>query len=147
MPVSYIPTVTTYSGGVVTVISTDGTSYESILNSMGSFVYGVSSVYMKANSNTQILEGFTIEQYNVNGYIKSFNQRPTIDPYQYQNSLFFKLAKENVILNGQTTFDMKVLPNEVIYMTIYVNQLALRDYISATSYFDNDFFNNFKDVL
>jgi hypothetical protein len=144
---SYIPTITTYSGGIVTVISTDGTSYESILNSMGSFVYGVIEVYMKANSNTQILEGFTIEQYDVNGYIKSFNQKPTIDPYQYQNSVFFELTKENVILNGQTTFDMTVLPNEVIYMTIYVNQLGLKDYVSATSFFDNDFFKNFKNVL
>jgi hypothetical protein len=144
---SYIPTITTYSGGIVTVISTDGTSYESILNSMGNFVYGVIEVYMKANSNTQILEGFTIEQYDVNGYIKSFNQKPTIDPYQYQNSVFFELTKENVILNGQTTFDMTVLPNEVIYMTIYVNQLGLKDYVSATSFFDNDFFKNFKNVL
>jgi hypothetical protein len=147
MPTSYIPTVTTYSGGVVSVISTDGTSYESILNSMGSFVYGINNIYMKANSNNQILEGFAIEQYDVNGYIKSFNQKPTIDPYQYQKSVFFKLAKENIVLNGQTTFDMKVLPNESIYMTIYVNQLALRDYVYATSFFDNDFFKRFKDVI
>lgn len=142
-----IATTTTYSSGVISVQSTDGTSYESILNSMGSFVYGVDSVYLKANSNSQILNGFTIEQYDVSGYIKSFEQKPTIDPYQYQNSVFFKLAKENVVLNGQTTFDLNVLANEVIYMVIYTEQLALRDYLSGNSFLDNDFFKNFSDVL
>jgi hypothetical protein len=144
---AYIPTVTTYSGGVVSVISTDGTSYQSILNSMGSFVYGVDGIYLKANSNAQILEGFSIEQYDVNGYIKAFSQKPTIDPYQYQNSTFFKLSKENVILNGQTLFDMTILPNEVVFMNIYVEELTMRDYLSGNSAFDNDFFKNFSDVL
>ena len=144
---TYIPTITTNTNGLVTVVSTDGTSYESILNSMGSFVYKVVEVYMKANSNNQILNGFRIEQYDVNGYVKSFDQKPTIDPYQYQKSVFFKLSKENVVLNGQTTFDMNVLPNEVIYMSVYVNELALRNYLSGTIMFDNDFFKNFKDVI
>ena len=146
MPV-YIPTVTTFVNGVVSVISTDGTSYQSILNSMGSFVYGVDEVYLKANSNSQILNGFTVEQYDVNGYIKSFEQKPTIDPYQYQNSVFFKMAEENVVLNGQTTFDMNILPNEIIFMVIYVEQLAVRDYLSGNSFFDNDFFKSFRNVI
>lgn len=140
-------TITTYNNGAISVISTDGTSYESILNSMGSFVYGVDSVYMKANSNTQILNGFKVEQYDVKGYIKSFEQKPTIDPYQYQKSVFFKLTRENIVLNGQTTFDMNILPNESIYMVIYVEQLSLRDYVSAGNIFDNDFFKDFKNVI
>jgi hypothetical protein len=142
-----VATTTTYTNGVISVVSTDGTSYESILNSMGSFVYGVNNVYMKANSNTQILNGFKVEQYDVKGYIKSFEQKPTIDPYQYQKSVFFKMAKDNVVLNGQTTFDINVLPSEVIYMNIYITELALRDYLSGNSAFDNDFFKNFNDVL
>ena len=142
-----VATTTTFTNGAISVISTDGTSYESILNSMGSFVYGVDEFYLKANSNSQILNGFVVEQYDVNGYIKSFEQKPTIDPYQYQKSVFFKMAKENVVLNGQTTFDLNVLPNEVIFMNIYVNELTMRDYLSGTSAFDNDFFKNFSDVI
>lgn len=142
-----LATTTTYPNGVVSVVSTDGTSYQSILNSMGSFVYGVESIYVKANSNEQILKGFTVEQYDVNGYIKSFEQKPTIDPYQYQKSVNFKTIRDNVVLNGQTTFDINVLPNEVIFMNIYVNQLSLRDYLSGNSAFDNDFFKNFSDVI
>jgi hypothetical protein len=142
-----LATAKVYPNGVLSVISTDGTSYESILNSMGSFVYGVNSVYVKANSNEQILKGFKVEQYDVNGYIKSFEQKPTIDPYQYQRAVNFKMIRDNVVLNGQTTFDISVLPNEVIFMNIYVNQLTLRDYLSDNSAFDNDFFKNFSDVI
>lgn len=144
---TYIPTVTTFVNGVVSVVSTDGTSYQTLLNSMGSFVYAVDGIYLKANSNSQILNGLIVEQYDVNGYIKSFEQRPTIDPYQYQNSVFFKMAKENVVLNGQTTFDMSILPNEVVFMVIYVEQLAMRDYLSGNSAFDNDFFKSFSNVI
>jgi hypothetical protein len=144
---SYIPTITTFNNGIVSVTSTDSTSYESILNSMGSFVYGVDEIYLKAESNLQILEGFIVEQYDVNGYIKSFNQKPTIDPYQYQKSIFFKLIKENVVLNGQTTFDISVLPNEVIFMILEVVELSVADYISKDSPFDNYFFKNFNDVI
>lgn len=142
-----VATITNYPNGAISMISTDGTSYESILNSMGSFVYGVNEVYMKANSNSQILKGFKVEQYDVNGYIRSFEQKPTIDPYQYQKSVFFKMTKENVVLNGQTTFDLSMLPNEVVFMSIYVNELTLRDYLSGNSAFDNDFFKNFTNVI
>jgi hypothetical protein len=57
------------------------------------------------------------------------------------------MAKDNVVLNGQTTFDINVLPSEVIYMNIYITELALRDHLSGNSAFDNDFFKNFNDVL
>ena len=142
-----VATTITFTNGAISVISIDGTSYESILNSMGSFVYGVDNVYLKTNSNSQILNGFTVEQYDVNGYIKSFDQKPTVDPYQYQNSVFFKMTKENVVLNGQTTFNIDMLPNEVVFMVIYVEQLALRDYLSGNSFFDNDFFKSFSNVI
>ena len=142
-----VATTTTFTNGATSVISIDGTSYESILNSMGSFVYGVDNVYLKTNSNSQILNGFTVEQYDVNGYIKSFDQKPTVDPYQYQKSVFFKMTKENVVLNGQTTFNIDMLPNEVVFMVIYVEQLALRDYLSGNSFFDNDFFKSFSNVI
>jgi hypothetical protein len=142
-----VATTTTFTNGAISVISIDGTSYESILNSMGSFVYGVDNVYLKTNSNSQILNGFTVEQYDVNGYIKSFDQKPTVDPYQYQKSVFFKMTKENVVLNGQTTFNIDMLPNEVVFMVIYVEQLALRDYLSGNSFFDNDFFKSFRNVI
>ena len=144
MPV-YIPTVTTYANGVVAVASTDTTSYSTILNSMGSFVYGVSEMYLKANSNNQILQSYQFNRYDVNGTLESYVDVPTIDPYQFQSSLFLKLTKDNVFLDGRTNLDFTLLPSETLYIILYTSQLANRDLIPRPNFFNNDFFNLFND--
>lgn len=144
---TYLPTVITFQNSIVTVSSTDGTSYDSIIQSMGSFVYEVTGVYLKTNNQEQILEGFSVYNYNVNGNIQNYVEKPTIDPYQYQNSKFFSMEGKGVVLNGQTTFDINVLPNETIYMITYVNQLSVRDYLSGKTAFDIDFFKNFTNEI
>lgn len=144
MPI-YIPTVTTYVNGVVTVSSNDGTPYNSIINSMGSFVYGINEMYLKSNANSQILQSYQFNKYDVNGMLESFVDVPTIDPYQYQSSLFLKLAKDNVILDGRTNLNFNLLPTETLYIIFYTSQLANRDLIPRTNFFNNDFFNLFND--
>ena len=144
MPI-YIPTVTTYANGVVAVASTDTTSYSTILNSMGSFVYGVSEMYLKANSNNQILQSYQFNRYDVNGTLESYVDVPTIDPYQFQSSLFLKLAKDNVFLDGRTNLNFILQPSETLYIIFYTSQLANRDLIPKLNFFNNDFFNLFND--
>ena len=144
MPI-FIPTVTTYVNGVVTVISTDATPYSTIVQSMGSFVYGVSEMYLKANSNDQILQGYQFNRYDVNGTLESYVDVPTIDPYQFQSSLFLELARENVVLDGRTNLDFILQPSETLYIIFYTKQLANRDFVPRTNFFNNDFFNLFND--
>lgn len=147
MPTSFFPTVTTFNNNIVTVTSTDGTSYESIINSMGSHVYEVTGVYLKTNGQEQILEGFGVFSYDVNGKFQNYVEKPTIAPYQYQNSKFLSMKGKNVVLNGQTTFNINILPNEVIYMNVYVNELTVGDYLQGKTMFENDFFKNFSDAI
>jgi len=144
MPI-YIPTITTYVNGVVTVSSNDSTPYSSIINSMGSFVYGVREMYFKANANSQILQSYQFNRYDVNGSLESYVDVPMVDPYQYQSSLFLKLAKDNVVLDGRTNLDFTLLPSETLYIIFYTSQLANRDLVPRTNFFNNDFFNLFND--
>jgi hypothetical protein len=144
MPI-FLPTVTTYVNGVVTVTSTDATPYSTIIQSMGSFVYGVKEMYFKANSNSQILQSYQFNRYDVNGTLESYVDVPTIDPYQFQSSLFLKLAKDNVVFDGRTNLDFNLLPSETLYLIFYTNQLANRDLVPRTNFFNNDFFNLFND--
>jgi hypothetical protein len=144
MPI-FVPTITNYPNGVVTVTSNDATPYNSIIQSMGSFIYGVSEMYLKANDVSQILQSYQFKKYDANGTLESFVDVPTIDPYQYQSSVFFKLAKDNVVLDGRTNLDFTLLPNESLYMIFYTSQLANRDLVSKTNFFNNDFFNLFND--
>lgn len=144
MPI-FPPTITTYPNGVVTVSSQDSTSYSAIIQSMGSFVYGVSEMYLKANDNSQILKSYQFKKYDANGTLESYVDTPTIDPYQFQSSIFFKLAKDNVVLDGRTNLDFTLLPSESLYMIFYTKQLANRDLTPRTNFFNNDFFNLFND--
>lgn len=139
---TYTPTITTYGDGVVSVISTDGTSYQTLLNSMGSFVYGVSEMYIKANSNEQVLESFKFNRYNVNGNLESFVDAPTIDPYQYQSSIFLEMKRDNVVLDGRTSLNFTILPNESVSMILYTEQMANRDCVQPTGFFCDDFFTS-----
>ena len=144
MPI-YIPTITTFVNGVVTVTSTDATPYSTIIQSMGSFIYGIREMYLKANSNNQILETYQFSRYDVNGTLESYVDVPTIDPYQFQSSLFLKLTKDNVFLDGRTNLDFTLLPSETLYIILYTSQLANRDLIPRPNFFNNDFFNLFND--
>jgi hypothetical protein len=144
MPI-FIPTITTYTNGVVTVVSTDATSYETIINSMGSVCYGVKEIYLKSNDNSQILESYRFSKYDVNGTLESFVELPIINPYQYQSSIFVKTIKDNVVLNGRTNLDFTLLPSESLYMVLYTRELANRDFVQRTNFFNNDFFNLFND--
>jgi len=144
MPV-YIPTITSYVDGVVTVSSEDTTSYGSIVASMGSFVYEVNEMYLKSNSNDQILQDYQFRTYDVNGTLETSVKIPTIDPYQFQPSIFLKLEKNSVVFNGRTNLDFTLLPSESLYIIFKTTQLANRDFVTKTDFFNNDFFNLFND--
>jgi hypothetical protein len=143
----YAPIITNYPNNVVTVSSTDSTSYNTIINSMGSFVYGVSKMYVKANQETQLLQPFSFTQFDVHGVIEQYSQITTIDPYQYQNSSTFDLSKKNVVLNGRNNVGLSVLPNESIYLIFYTNEISNRKLVNPTNFFKNDFFEDYAEEI
>jgi hypothetical protein len=144
----YAPIIANYPNGVVSVVSTTGTSYEQIINSMGSFVYGVDSMYVQSNSTQQVLEPIVFSQYDVNGTREGYSQITTIDPYQYQSSITFDLARQNVILNGRTTLSTQLLSNEFLRMTLYTSDLSNRTLLGGKDIFEeDDFYHDYTEVI
>ena len=143
----YVPVVAFYPTNVVTVSSLDGTTYNQIINSMGSFVYGINKIYLKSNNNSQLIEPINFSQYDVNGTLEKYSQIVTVDPYQFQSSSIFELAKDNVYLNGRTSLTTSVLPNEDIFLVLYTTEIANRDYMEKTDFFKIEFFNDFADEI
>ena len=141
----YIPTTTTYATNVVEVVSTSRTTYEEIINSMGSYVYGVSSMYIKTDNTSQLLEPLRFNQYDSNGTLQNFSQIVPVSPYQFQNSAIFELTKENIILNGRVSLSTTILPNEIIFLSIYVDELKNSDYLKKTNFLMDEFFTDFLD--
>lgn len=137
----YKSTVTTIPNGVVSVTSTDGTSYSTILNSQSGYVYGLLETYMHTLSVNQLFEPYLYNRYDVNGNIESYTENVLVDPYQIINAKYFKPLKDNVIFDGRTSMAFTILPNEIINMNIYVLQIANADMVSPTHFYNDDFFN------
>lgn len=139
----YFPQTKTFPNGPVLIQSTDATSYNQILNSMGGWVYLVSKIYLNAQSLSQLLQGIFINQFDVNGNIAAFQQIIAIDPYQYQNSLKFRLSKDNVVLNGRASLSFTILPNETLQMILYTKALQSGSYMPPLDIYTDDIFKGY----
>jgi hypothetical protein len=143
----YTPTTTFYPNGVFTISSNDSTPYFVIQNSMGSFLYGIFYIYIQSNTPEQLLQGLNFRTYDANGEIKTFINTTTINPYQYQNSLFLKPISDNIVLNGRTSINFNLLPSEDVNFVFYVNQTANSYLLKEPSFFEDYFFKQQYDYL
>jgi hypothetical protein len=144
----YNATVQTYSNGVVSVSSLDATSYNALINSMGSWVYKINTIYLKANQLTQFSNPLLFNEYDVNGTRQSFFQIMPVDPYQFQTALNFNLVMDDVVLNGRTTLSTTLNPNEIVFLVIRTNALTNRLYLESKDTFFNDLiFGNYAEEL
>lgn len=138
----FTPTVTYYPEGVVSIRSEDSTAYTTVLQSMGSFVYGVEGIYLKADNVEQILQNFTFNNYDVNGNKQNVVKVNAVDPYQKQPSINTSLLGQDVVFDGRTSLDFEILPNERVNMTFYTKQVANRDELTPTYFYCDDFFTS-----
>jgi hypothetical protein len=144
----YFATTQTYPTGVVTVSSLDATSYNALINSMGSWVYKIKTMYLKANQLVQFTNPLLFNEYDVNGTRQSFFQVMPVDPYQYQTALNFDLVMDDVVLNGRTTLSTTLNPNEIVFLVIRTEALTNRLYLQGKDTFFNDFiFGNYAEEL
>ena len=146
----YTPSTTFYTNGVYTITSNKGTPYFMIQNSMGSFQYGVNEIYIQSNTTQQLLQGLSFRSYDVNGDIAIFLNVTTVSPYQYQNSLFLKPVRDDVVLDGRTSISFNLLPSENVNFVFYVTEMANVMFLKEPSLLDDyffkqqyDFFNGF----
>lgn len=146
----YTPSTTFYTNGVYTITSNKGTPYFMIQNSMGSFQYGVNEIYIQSNTTQQLLQGLSFRSYDVNGDIANFLNTTTVSPYQYQNSLFLKPIRNDIVLDGRTSISFNLLPSENVNFVFYVTEQANVMFLKEPSLLDDyffkqqyDFFNGF----
>jgi hypothetical protein len=146
----YTPSTTFYTNGVYTITSNKGTPYFMIQNSMGSFQYGVNQIYIQSNTTQQLLQGLSFRSYDVNGDISNFLNVTTVSPYQYQNSLFLKPIRNDIVLDGRTSISFNLLPSENVNFVFYVTEQGNVMFLKEPSLLDDyffkqqyDFFNGF----
>lgn len=120
----YTPTITTFPAPVVTIVSQDNTSYETIQQALISTAYIGKSLLLKGTSNAQLEERIYFEYYDSNGEIQNFTIVPTIDPYQFQAALDLDLNKIGVIFDGRTKMNLTLLANSSVNLDIDIAQFG-----------------------
>lgn len=120
----YSPTITTFPAPVVTIVSQDATTYETIQQSLTTTTYVAKAVEITATSNEQITQPVYFEKYDVNGNLQNFNVTPTVDPFQYQTAVELNLAERNVIFDGNTKMNVQLLGNSSTNIDFDVAQVS-----------------------
>ena len=131
------PTIINHTTPAVSIVG-GNVSYGEIRQSLGDYVYLVESVYIFSNNLQQIAGVVKYQIYNVDGNKGVESLTPTIDPYQTQNSLFYKVADRSVILNGQSNLNFNLLPNVYLKLEFFTTRVAKKDAL------DIMYPNNFK---
>lgn len=150
----YSPTVTVFPAPVVTIVSQDRTTYETIQQSLATTLYIASGVEITATSNDQISQPIEFSNYDVNGDLANFNIAPTIDPFQYQTAVSINLGERNIIFDGRTRMNVQLLGNSQSNLDFDVAQMSASgkdelggalDDRSLKKVFDNTIFRGIED--
>ena len=120
----YSPTITVFPAPVVTIVSQDSTTYETIQQSLTTTTYVATSVEITATSNEQITQPIEFSNYDVNGDITNFNVTPTVDPFQYQTAVELNLGERNVIFDGRTKMNVQLLGNSQTNLDFNVAEVS-----------------------
>lgn len=144
----YIPTVTNYANGIVSITSTDGTPYYQIQNSIGEIRYFLNALYIQAANNNQLSQPIEFYHYDANGNIKKFAEIPLIDIFQFQPVLDIDMKSQKVVFEGNTFLNVTLLPLEMLYIRFDITEHQNRDFLPKNDFIStNDFFKQFNEEL
>jgi hypothetical protein len=128
-------------------ITSDNVTYQQILSSLGTFVYGVEFIYLAAETFSQISVPFNYLHFDSNG-----NQIQTylsfdVDPYQKLPSKYYNTNSTEIVLDGFSALTFDLEPNSVLYFKAFVevksNSLTL-DEISPNAFIQLENQQGFK---
>lgn len=137
------PTPFTLPYPPLSIISLDSTSYGQILQSLAGTTYEIFNIYLKANSNSQILQPLIMNKKNAEGNIEKYNLVTFVDPNQFNPALNIDISNKRLILDGLNNINYTALPGETIFMFLDVIQAQNTDLLPVDLIFNDgdDFFN------
>ena len=106
-------------------------SYQDIRKSLGDFVYKAYQLYL-SSANIKQLNGIVqFKKYDVNGNTTIFDIIPVVSPYQQQNTLFLKMNRDDVVVNGQDSFQFILLAQTTLLLKLYSNQISKESFVDS----------------
>lgn len=137
MPIS--PVITSVSAGISVTcpFTIGGTTYQQILQSLGTYVYGANFIYISAGTISEINQAVFYSHFNAAG-----NQIQTYlpfspDPYQNQASLYYQADDEEIVFDGFSNMSINIYPNSLVFLKFYMTINYMGSPLEATQ--DNAF--------
>lgn len=120
MPVS--PTIINAPAGlsVTCPFVIGGVTYQQILQSLGTYVYGANFIYMAATNYSEINQAVFYNHFNAFGESVSESLPFQTDPYQSQPSIYYQGDEETLVFDGFSSMTFYVQPNSTIFLKFYM---------------------------
>jgi hypothetical protein len=145
-------TTTTGNTPIITVGEEGSVSYSEINNSIGSYVYGMVSIYMNAVNFEQFNNNIQVVTIDSNGNAKQTSLILPIDPFQSSPAFLLELKGKGIVVDGNTFFQITLDPLENILIQMKTVEIKYKDFQMGKDPFKNqellleqsDFFKEYK---
>jgi hypothetical protein len=153
---SISPTISTQAPLITIDTQESGVTYNQILASLGSMVYGAELIYIYGASNQQIAQPFYYIHTNVDGIADQKYLPFSIDPNQSQTAIYYETNKMEIVFDGLSSLTFDLLANSTVYLKFYSEVKATRDlldlhynnlFVQVENMEGVKFFHDFKDYL
>lgn len=124
------PIITTNNVPIVSFVAPNVT-YNQILESLGSYVYGVEFIYLATTNYTQISQPVKYNHFDANGNAINTYLPFAVDPYQNQPSIYFHTNPDEVILDGFSSLTFDIDPNNIVFFKIFVTAVSTGGYLNT----------------
>lgn len=152
-----VVTVTPFlSTGTNATISAPVVSYNQILQSLGTYVYGGEFIYIYSTNIQQIQQPFGFNHFDANGNKIQTYLPFAVDPFQKQGAKYFETNPDEVVLDGFSALAFVLNAGNTLYFkiftlveanTLYLNQINPDEFQQMAESMGSDFFNDFCNYL
>ena len=151
--VTVTPTLTT---GLSASVTSTVVSYNQILQSLGTYVYGGEFIYIFSTDIQQIQQNFKYNHFDSNGNAVATYLPFVVDPMQTQSSLYYETNPDEIVLDGFSALAFILNAGNTLYFkiftlveanTLYLNELNPDEFQKANESMGLDFFNDFCNYL
>lgn len=142
---NYAPTITVSPTPLISVTTSDLTSYDEIQETQGTISYQADSIYFQTETIEQVNEPLDIEIYDADGNLKKTKQINPADPNQFLPVKNINLENDPIIFDGRTRLNLNILPNENIKLYFQTRQVEPSDLLKENTrkFFSEDFLKTY----
>ena len=120
MPITPVITSATAALSITCPFAIGGTTYQQILQSMGSYVYGANFIYIAASTYPEITQAVFYNHFNSAGNQVQTYLPFSVDPYQHQPTLYYQTDDEDIIFDGFASMTINIFQNSIVYLKFYM---------------------------